>query len=241
MHAKLLDVLTKRVAAMQDLADAYRAFARLAEYDAGQAAADAVGRAFASVNALSQALAAFGPQGAAASLISPTITLAVADAGSLFAQARQSRLLLAGSRDLHAATDALIRLVTTERDIAAMRSLMTELDKQRTRLEAGALRTGLLPALAVLAPFYAAAAERPVLAPELTPRNADLADASALVLLSANARDRQRLLDASYTRTLATLVALSEAHRNLEAHRDFDVGAVYEDARRLARIVGTFH
>lgn len=230
----LVSVLNQRAAAMDSLTQAYQAFGRLADYDAGQAAADAVDRAFASINSLSQALAVFGPPGTVAALVSPAITGMVADAGFLFAEMRRARLVMAASRDLHAATDALIALVTVERDSAAIRSLLAELDQERTRLEMNALRAGFIPPLAVLAPTYSQLVpSAPV--PAVTGANADLARAGALYLISARASERQRLLDASYGQALGTLVALSKEHGKFEAREMLDASAVYEGAKRLAQ------
>jgi hypothetical protein len=234
---QLVAIAAQRAQAMNALEQAYKAFGDLASYDAGQATANAITTAFKSINTLSKSLSALGPEGAAIPVISATITDAVAGAGGFIAQQRQSKLMLAASKDLHTATDAMIKALSAEQDEAAMKSLIQELEKERDRLELSTLDAGLVSPTALMSSFYAKVAPDITLIQNPNQTNTDLADASAHYVLKSTVSERAATIADSYTKSIDTLSAVSAQHTSLENKQKVDVSWIITEAQYLENLV----
>ena len=189
--ATLSDVMSKRAAAAAQLANAYQAFVALATYNAGAEAATAIQATFASVNKLSAAAAALGPPGLAASIITPTFTTITSGLGALLADERQAQQMLAASRDLHTAVDAMIKALTLEADKAASLSLFITLQAERDQLYSAAVQAGLISPSAALKPLFTDVAPGAELVAAPPTANSDVIRTAVVISLNQQSQRQQ--------------------------------------------------
>lgn len=233
---QLVAIAAQRAKAMGALNSAYKAFGDFASYDAGQAAATAIATAVSSVNDLTKSLAAVAPQAAAIPAITATVSKALEGGVGFLAQQRQAELMLAASRDLHAATDAMIKAVTIEEDETAMKSLIQELEDERDKLELATFQAGLVSPTALMTPFYAKDAPDITLV-NPTHENSDLAAASAEYILQNTTSARAASITDSYDKAIDVLTALSAEHGKLESKQRVDVSWIITEAQYVENLV----
>jgi hypothetical protein len=227
---KLLNTVSKRGEAIKALNNAYAAFGELAADDTGKKTADAMSGAFSAVNNLSSSLGVFG---VAIPAITATVTQVVSAGAAFIADARQAELTMAASKDLHTATDTLIKALRAERDLAATKSLMSELEKERNRLEVASLNARLASPMSVLAPFYAKMAPDITLVSVQPARNPDVAIAAAHIVLKTTTDNREAATAKTYDQALTTLAAVSTQHQKLENNKGVDITMVIAEIQRL--------
>ena len=233
---RLSDVMAKRGAAIRELNAAYRAFVALADYDAGRETATAINGAFAGINALSAAASGLVPGGAALPTIASSFSTAAAGIGALGAEQEQARSMLAASRDLHTAIDALTAALRIERDRAASESLLSQLQGERAALYDSAVDVGLIAPNESLNAFFRRTYPDLTLArpPEA---NADVIKAAARAAAKAELAQAQAAILESYDAALATLEAVSEEHGRLEARQPLDVDHILGAANHLDSVL----
>lgn len=232
----LLDILRKRQGALKALGDAYLAFGDFAVYDAGKETAQAIETAFGKINTLTGSLNSLLPVGMVIAPITATITKVLGGLGAISADNRQAELMLATSRDLHTAVDAMIRILKSEEDFTAMKSLMVELQDEQNRLEKSTLEAGLASSMSVLGPFYSKVAPDITLTSSPPPANADLATASAKRVLSQTASSREKIIESAYDQAVTTLSAVSAEHQKLESNQGVNVSLILAEVQHLRDI-----
>jgi hypothetical protein len=235
-RVRLSDVMSKRAQAIRELNAAYAAFAALADYDAGKETATAINGAFAGINALSAAASGLVPGGAALPTIASGFATAASGIGALGADSEQDRLMLAASKDLHKAVDALIAALKVERDRAASESLLSQLQTERAALYDSAVDAGLVAPNELLNSFFKKTYPNLTLArpPEA---NADVIKAAARAAAKAERAEAQAAVIQSYDAALATLEAVSEEHGSLEVRRPLDVDRILGAAKHLDSVL----
>jgi hypothetical protein len=206
----------------------------LATYDAGQSTATAIENAFGKINTLSASLGPISPVVIAP--ISATISKVLGTLGALAADQRQSELMLSASKDLHTAVDSMIKVLKTEEDSAAMKSLMVELQDEGHRLEKSTLDAGLASAMSVLVPFYTKVAPDITLVATPPRANADLANASAIQVLAQTMSARKHTIEAAYDQAVSALSAVSTEHQKLESKQSVDVSLILAEVQHLRDI-----
>jgi hypothetical protein len=211
-----------------------------ADYDAGQETATAIKSAFDGVNALSAAASGLVPGGAALPAISSSFTALASGIGALGADQNQERLMLAASKDLHVAINALIAALKIERDRAASESLLTELQAERAALYESAVDAGLITPGDLLNSFLKKTY------PNLTltsppAANADVVKAAARAAARAQLAQSQAAILQSYDAALATLEAVSQEHESLEAHKAPDADRILGAARHLDTVLSSLN
>lgn len=235
----LIDIIDKRQKALKALNDAYAAFGDLATYDAGQSTATAIENAFGKINTLAGSLGPILPAGMVIAPITATIAKVLSGVGALSADQRQSELILAASKDLHTAVDSMIRVLKTEEDSAAMKSLMVELQDEVDRMEKSTLDAGLASSMSVLVPFYSKVAPDITLTSSPTLANAELAAAAAKQVIAQTILSRDQAIESTYDQAITTLLAVRTEHQKLEAKQGVDVSLVLGEVQHLRDITKT--
>lgn len=235
----LVDILDQRQKALKALDDAYAAFGEFATDEAGQNTARAIDTAFGKINALTASMAPILPAGVVIAPITSTISKVVSELGGYAADKRQAELLLATSRDLRTAVDSMIKVLQTEEDSAAMKSLMVELQDEVDRLERVTLDSGLASPMSVLAPYYARVAPDITLAASPLAANADLAAAAARKVLAQSVSAREIAITAAYDQAIKALLAVRAEHLKLESKQGIDVSQILAEAQHLREIEKT--
>jgi hypothetical protein len=239
-RVRLSDVMSKRAQAIRELNAAYSAFSALADYDAGKETATAINGAFAGINALSAAASGLAPGGAALPTIASSFTTAASGIGALGAEHEQARVMLAASKDLHTAVDALIAALKVERDRAASESLLSQLQTERAALYDSAVDAGLIAPNESLTAFFQKTYPNLNLArpPEA---NADVIKAAARAAARAERAQAQAAVLQSYDGALATLEAVSEEHGSLEARKVPNVDHILGAAKHLDSVLSALN
>ncbi len=235
----LLGILEKRQKALKALGDAYLAFGDFANYDAGKETAQAVETAFGKINTLTGSLNSLLPVGMAIAPITATITKVLGGLGAISADNRQAELMLATSKDLHTAVDAMIRVLKSEEDFTAMRSLMVELQDEQDRLEKSTLEAGLASSMSVLGPFYSKVAPDITLTSSPLSANVDLATASAKQVLAQTMSSREKVIESAYDQAVTALSAVSAEHQKLESNQGVNVSLILAEVQHLRDIIQT--
>lgn len=233
VRKQLLDIVDKRSKAFKALNDAYMSFGDLATFDAAKAVATSIDEAFGKINAFTKALSAFPGIGIAIPTISAGITKVVGGVAAAITEERQLQLMLAASRDLHTAVDTLAKALKAEQDVAAMRSLLSELEAERIRLEHNTLEAGLATSVGVLTPFYTKVAPDITLVQTPPAGTADLAIASARQVLRQSTSGRPAAIASSYERAIGALSGMSAEHQKFEERRQVDVSLIIAELQRL--------
>ena len=148
--------------------------------------------------------------------------------------------MLAASRDLHVAVDALIAALKVERDHAASESLLSELQAERAALYDSAVDAGLIAPGDLLNSFF----KRTY--PNLTltsppAANADVIKAAARAAARAQLAQAQAAILQSYDAALATLEAVSQEHGSLETHKSLDGDHILGAAKHLDAILSSLN
>ena len=232
----LLDILDKRQKALKALSDAYLAFGDLATYDAGSEAAKAVETAFGKINTLTSSLSPILPAGMIIAPITSSITKVIGGLEAISAENRQAELILATSKDLHIAVDTMIRVLKSEEDSIAMKSLMVELQDEQDRLEKSTLEAGLASSMSVLGTFYSKVAPDISLTSSPPPANVDLATASAKLILAHTMSSREKAIESAYDQAVTALSAVSAEHQKLENKQGIDVSLIQAEVKHLRDI-----
>ena len=228
--AQISDVLAKRKQALSSLNQAYAAYVDLAKYNAGQEAASALATSFTKVNSFLGAASALAPGGAAIAPISTSVENVAGGVVALAADSQQNRQLLAASKDLHVANDAMVKGLTVERDATA--SLLVVLQGERAALGTAALKAGLLTPMDVLTPILTQAYPDAHIA---TPPdgNADVIMAAANNALASQRQSAVVSAPKSYDDALAALTALSAQHQKFETNQHLDLAQVEAEIANL--------
>lgn len=232
----LLDILKKRQEALKALSDAYSDFGDFADYDAGKETAQSIENAFGKINTLTSSLNSVLPVGAVIAPITATITKVIGGLGAMSADNRQAELMLAASKDLHIAVNTMIRVLKSEEDFTAMKSLLRELQDEQDRLEKSTLEAGLASSMGVLAPFYLKVAPDITLTSSPLQTNADLAVASANLVLTHAMSSREKIIESAYDQAVTTLAAVSEEHQKLESKQSVNVSLILSEVKHLRDI-----
>ena len=232
----LVDILDRRQKALKALEDAYADFADFATDEAGQNTAKAIDSAFGKINALTASMAPILPAGVVIAPITSTLAKVVGELGTYAADKRQAELLLATSRDLRTAVEAMIQVLQAEEDSAAMKSLMVELQDEVGRLERVTLDSGLASPMSVLGPYYASVAPDIALAASPPAASADLAAAAARHVLAQTMSSRELAMTAAYDQAIRALLAVRAEHLRLEAKQGIDVAQILAEVQRLQDI-----
>lgn len=230
----LLNLVNKRAEAFKALNQAYVAFGDLANYDAAKQAAGAVENAFGKINDCSKALATFGVP--AIPQITASITKMFGGLAAAAADERQAKAVLAVSQDLRRAVDTMANVLKAEQDLAAMKSLVEELEQERMRLRSRTLEAGLTSPMSVLGSFYSKISPDVVLQTP-PPGNIDLAIAGADEVLDQAVSTRPAMLAASYDHAVAALAAMSAEHQKFEQKKDLDPSLVLAEIQHLRETI----
>jgi hypothetical protein len=228
--AQISDVLTKRKQALATLNQAYAAYVDLAKYNAGQEATSALATSFTKVNSFLSAASILSPGGAAIPAISATVQTVTGGAAALASDSQQNRQLLAASKDLHTANDAMVKGLTLERDATV--NLLVTLQAERAALGASALKAGLLSPTDVLTPVLTQAFPDAHIA---TPPaiNSDAIMAAASNVLAAQNQTAIALAPKSYDDALGALSALSAQHQKFETNQSLNLSEIEAEIASL--------
>ena len=228
--AAITDVIAKRKVALDTLSQAYVGFIDLAKYNAGQEATAALATSFKDISAFTGAASALVPGGAAIPAISTTIQNVAGGVVALAADSQQNRQILAASRDLHTANDAMVKGLTLERDATA--SLLVTLQGERAALGASALAAGLISPTDVLTPVINQAypGVRVTAAPSA---NGAVVMAAAQNAMKAQGAVAMASAAKSYDDALQALRALSAQHQKLEIGQPLDLGRIEAEIASL--------
>lgn len=232
----LSDILEKRQNALAALNGAYTSFGDLATYDAGQSTATAIDNAFGKINTLAGAMGPILPAGVVIAPITATMSKVFGGLGALAADQRQAKLILPASKDLHVAVDSMIKVLKSEKDSVAMKSLMGELQDTVHRLESSTLDAGLGSSMGVLTTFYSKVAPDIALTSSPEPANTDLAAAAAKQVLKQTMSTRKQDIESTYERAISALLAVRAEHQRLETQQGVDVSLVLIEAQHLRDI-----
>ncbi|MGH7023437.1 MAG: hypothetical protein ACREEB_07585 [Caulobacteraceae bacterium] len=213
-------VITKRKIALDTLNQAYAAFVDLAKYNGGHEASAALATSFGKVNSYVTAASALVPGGQAAPVISTTIGDIADRAVAFAADSKQNRQIIAASKDLRVADDAMFKGLMLERDATA--SLLVTLQGERAALDASALAAGLIAPADVLGPIINQAYPgMKVASPPAA--NGDVIMAAAKNALADQAQTATASAPKSYDDALAVLRDLSAQHQKLETKQPLDL------------------
>ena len=218
--AQLSEVIAKRKQAIDTLNQAYAAFVDLSKYNAGQDATAALKTTFADVNSFVAAASALSPAAAAVAPISTTIEDAAGGALSIFADDQQNKLILAASKDLQTANDALYAGLILES--GATTNLLVTLQSERDALYGSGLDAGIIAPTDVLTPVFSEAFPNI----HLTAASAANRDAELLAAHMAVNAQTQTIVAAipkSYTDALGTLHAVSAQHQKFDAQQTLNL------------------
>jgi len=232
-YGQLSVIAEKRALAAQQLAKAYKGFAALADYNAGEETEKALKATFTSLNELSKVAGAVTGSGPLFPTITETFTAAGSAIGGVIADWNQSRQLLTASKDLHRANDALITALKFEESLTGWNSLLRTLHAERAVLVKTAVGAGLVSPVSVLQPLFTEIA--PGVELVKTPSSADaraIRDAAVAAFAHRSRAERLRLT-ATYGAAISTLVRLSEEHEKLEKDRPLDIAAILNQVDRL--------
>ena len=232
---KLLEIIDKREMALSELSKAYVSFGKLATYDAAQETTTSVETAFNSINNLTTSLNAVLSANLVIAPITATIGKVLGGVGAAFAEKRQAELVMATNKDLEIAVNALILALSLERDLAGMKSLMMELQSEKSRLEAASFSAGLAFPINVLKTFYAD--ELPEMEIEASPSdvNADLYVHSANYILKESKALREKQVAQAYDHSIASLSAVSAEHKKYELQKEIDVSGVITEISHIVK------
>lgn len=222
---RIKDVLEKRRVALGALNSAYAAFASLVDYDARGTAVKAVEGAFNSVNALSATLGL--------GQIASGLGKIVGAAGGAYADNEKAEAVLATSKDLREALEAMVKALKAEENLAAMKSLTKEMENERRRLELSALRAGVLNAEGILKPYFAKTAPDVALASPIPPYAADLANAAAAIVVQKSTEGKSKQFTVSYVKAVNALNAVAAEHTKLEQKHPVDLSLVIAELKYL--------
>ncbi len=222
---KIKDVLEKRRVALGALNSAYAAFASLVDYDARGTAVKAVEGAFSSINTLSATLGL--------GQIASGIGKIVGAAAGAYADNEKAEAVLATSKDLREALEAMVKALKAEENLAAMKSLAMEMEAERRRLELSALRAGVLNAEGILKPYFAKTAPEVALASPIPSYATDLANAAAATIVENNTEGKSKQLAASYMKAVNALNAVAVEHTKLEHKQQVDLALVIAELKYL--------
>lgn len=233
----LRDVMRARKAAAAELMNAYRAFGDLATYDAGQETQAAITKAFGAVDGLLGAVSKLNPSAAAIQPISATVIDVTANFGGLIASENQRARMLAASKNLHLATNALIKALDAEQ-VSAETILAQNFAAQRGVLYRSYLLAGLVSPSDILAPQLAQIAPGTQIVKAPPAANLRIINAAASAYIDQRIYAERDQISASYKVAIGALQALASQHVKLEKQESIDVTDIMEQAQRVAAIIG---
>jgi hypothetical protein len=236
-YRTIREVTNKRAAAAELLAKAYGSFVALSAYDAAGETETAIKTAFASLNDLAVAAGALPGAGPVLPPIVATFSSTASGVGGVIAGLRQSRLMLDASRDLHNATDLLIRALMAEGRVEVWTDLLIALNREKTTLIATASSSGMLLPSSVLKPLFQEVA--PGLELVATPAAGDmyiLREAAASSVIQRARVENERIAE-SYAAAITALEKLSDEHKKLEADQSLDIAGILAWVDRLQSLL----
>jgi hypothetical protein len=227
--AQIMVALNKQKQAIDTLNQAYAAFVDLAQYNAGQEATTALNTSFSDINGFLSAVSAL-PGVTPIPAISSTLEKVTGGVVALVADSRQNAQILAANRDLGVANEALYQGLNAE--TAVMRSLLSELNIEGSKLYERAFDVGLISPMGVLTPVFTEAYPG-IQLQSAPPANQDVVKAAAQIVVTLQNQQASAAVASSHQAAISTLHALQAQHAKLQSKQGIDIAEIKTEIGNL--------